>query len=164
MSSQWIESFVQAGADVITLHIEACSPLKLKALLKRIRSHGLLSGISLNPKTPLSRIKTLLAEVDLVLVMSVQPGFGGQSFKPEVLTKVRELAKLQEKYDYFIEIDGGINDQTIGLASEAGAEIFVAGHAIYSHKDRKKAVCSLTKAAFSKPQKQPKKITPRDSL
>ncbi len=133
---RWIEPFVEAGADLITIHVETSkSP---KALLRKIRDLGVRAGISLNPDTPIKSVLNLLGEIDLVLVMSVFPGFGGQKFMPNALKKVETLHKARSDgapkpgfQSFRIEIDGGINAETIQSARKAGADTFVAGHAIF---------------------------------
>ncbi len=140
---KFIPDFIEAEADSITIHAEACKDIK-KAI-DIIKSKGLRVGISINPPTPLDLIKPYLDDVDMVLIMSVNPGYAGQEFMPEVLKKVKELRKLRPNLD--IEIDGGINKDTIKQAAKAGANIFVAGSSIFKQKDRKKAIDELKKAA-----------------
>ena len=136
--------FAKAGADYITVHFEATPDPK--ALLKMIRSHGKKAGISVKPKTPIEVIEPLLADLDLVLVMSVEPGFGGQSFIGDSLNKVKWLVQQKKKQSFLIEIDGGINTTTAMAAKAAGVEIFVAGSAIFNAKDRKLAYQQLEQA------------------
>jgi len=138
----FIDAYAEAGAHIITLH-EECKD-DIKSAFDLIRSKGIKVGISINPPTPLDRIKKYLDEVDMVLIMSVNPGYAGQKFIPEVLDKIREIRRLKPKLD--IEIDGGINADTIKLAADAGANVFVAGSAIFDKKDRKKAVFALRDA------------------
>ena len=128
---KYIEAYSDAGADIITIHPEATDDLKssiskIKELKKRI-------GVSLNPETKIDVIENILDQVDLVLIMSVNPGFGGQKFMPEVLEKIKELKKImdQEKLDFDIEIDGGINFDNYKLAINAGANILVSGTTIF---------------------------------
>ena len=138
--------FIDAGADIITFHLEAVTdPLPL---LKYIRKAGKRAGISVKPKTPIEVLESLLPIIDLVLVMSVEPGFGGQGFIPESLEKVKWLAemKMKHQYRYLIEIDGGINATTAVAAKNAGVEVFVAGSAVFGAKDRKQAYLDLEKA------------------
>lgn len=137
--------FAQAGADVITIHYEAVKDLP--SILSKIRSAGKKAGVSIKPKTPVEVLEPFLASLDLVLVMSVEPGFGGQSFMPEMLDKARWLSQYKKAKGchYLIEIDGGINQATIASAKAAGVEVFVAGSAIFSAKDRKKAFDDLMK-------------------
>lgn len=137
---QYIESFAKAGADYITVHVEACP--HLHRTIQLIRSYGVKPGVVLNPHTPIETIQHVLEDIDMVLFMTVNPGFGGQKFIHSVVSKVQQLsAIIKEKgLSIEIEIDGGINAETIIPCAEAGATIFVAGSAIYSHQDRKKAL------------------------
>lgn len=129
---KYIEEFRQAGADVITIHSEATDDLS--GTLKRIRELDAVSGIAINPGTPVSDIQSNLEFADLVLPMSVEPGFGGQSFNETVLPKFKQLRKLGGE-DLLLEIDGGINVDTIATAHEAGVDMFVAGSAIFKKED-----------------------------
>ncbi|MBU0629085.1 MAG: ribulose-phosphate 3-epimerase [Nanoarchaeota archaeon] len=138
----FIPNFIDAGADIITIHSEACKDIPKTIAL--IRSKGVKVGLSINPPTPLSMIKPYLNDIDMVLIMSVNPGYAGQKFIPEVLTKIRELRKLKPNLD--IEIDGGINKGTITEAVKAGANIIVAGSSIFNNPDRKQAIEDLKKA------------------
>jgi len=131
--------FLRAGADVITFHFEASTdPLALIQLIKRSEKKA---GMSIKPNTPVEVLKPFLSELDLVLVMSVEPGFGGQGFMPESLEKVKWLSaqKKAAGHSFLIEIDGGINPITAQACRAAGVEVFVAGSAIFGAKDRKKA-------------------------
>ena len=128
---KYIEAYSDAGADIITIHPEATddldeSILKIKSLNKKV-------GVSLNPETKIDLIINHLEKIDLILIMSVNPGFGGQKFMPEVLGKIKELKKIQEKnnFDFDIEIDGGINFENSKTAIEAGANILVSGTTIF---------------------------------
>ena len=134
----YIRSFAQAGADILTIHIEACKDPK-KTLLD-IRKLGVVPCICIKPKTPLASIKKYLNYVDMVLVMTVKPGFGGQAFMDSVLPKIR---KLRELFDGDIEVDGGINAKTAKLAKDAGANVLVAGTAVFGQKDYRKAIRQL---------------------
>lgn len=140
----WIEDFAKAGASVITVHAEAT--VHLDRLLNSIREKGCKVGVSINPGTPVSAIEEVLDLVDLVLVMSVNPGFGGQKFIESTVKKVERLAQLRGSRNYLIEIDGGINASNIGRLAKAGVDVFVAGNAVFSPKDRKKAVADLRAA------------------
>jgi ribulose-phosphate 3-epimerase len=137
----WIEPFATAGADVITIHAEAAPHLDRQ--LNRIRELGKKAGVSLNPGTPLSAIEEVLDIVDLVLVMSVNPGFGGQKFIPTALDKVSRLATLRGARGFVIEVDGGVKADNIGRLRSVGAEVFVAGSAVFGQRDRKAAIESL---------------------
>ena len=135
---KYIKDFADAGADIITVHPEATD--NLVQTIELIKSLGKKAGVSLNPKTTLDSILPVLHLVDLVLVMSVNPGFGGQKFMPEVLSKVKELrAKIdQEKLNIDIEIDGGIDFETAKLAKDAGVDILVSGTTLFDSKDNLK--------------------------
>jgi ribulose-phosphate 3-epimerase len=140
---QYIESFAKAGADYITVHVEACR--HLHRTIQLIKSFGVKAGVVLNPATPVQLIEPIIEELDIVLLMSVNPGFGGQKFIPSVLNKikqVRDLAK-QKGVQLEIEVDGGVNEQTARLCVEAGATILVAGSAVYNQEDRGKAISRL---------------------
>ncbi len=138
---QYIEEFRKAGSDWITIHVEATK--QVGETLDFIKKLGAKAGISLRPKTPLSAIDPYLSKLDLVLIMSVEPGFGGQSFMPEMMDKVRELRK---KFSGMISVDGGVNAQTASAAINAGADILVAGTAVFGQKDRSAAIETLRKA------------------
>ena len=132
---KYIEDYAAAGADIITVHPEATHNLedsinKIKDLKKKV-------GVSLNPETSIDLIKNLLDKIDLVLIMSVNPGFGGQKFMPEVLEKIKELKKIREieKLNFDIEIDGGINFDNCKIAIEAGANILVSGTTVFKSND-----------------------------
>ena len=135
---KYIEAFAKAGSDIITIHIEACaSP---KEILEKIKNLGLKAGISINPPTPLSAIKDFLDYADMVLVMSVNPGLGGQKFIPEVVPKIKELKEI---YNKDIEVDGGINSKNAQEVVQAGANILVAGNYIFKATNVKEAIRSL---------------------
>ena len=129
---KYIKAFADAGSDIITLHPEATD--NLKRAVSTIKSLGKKAGVSLNPKTPISALMDVINEIDLILIMSVNPGFAGQSFMSEVLPKVSELRKMinDKKLKIDIEIDGGINFETAPLAVKAGANILVSGTTIFS--------------------------------
>ena len=132
---EYIENYAEAGADIITIHPEATE--NLKDSINLIKKLGKKAGVSLNPKT---EIKTLIDEIehiDLVLVMSVNPGFGGQEFMPEVLTKIKELKDIKEKnqYHFSIEVDGGINFSNSKIILEAGADILVSGTTVFKENN-----------------------------
>jgi len=140
---QYIEQFIKRGADVISVHAESTHHLHRTVHL--IKSLGAKASVALNPATPLQVIDYILEDLDMVLLMTVNPGFGGQKFIPQVLPKIRDLRQKIEEKDLMvdIEVDGGINDKTIGKTIEAGANIFVAGSYVYGQKDRTKAISSL---------------------
>ena len=128
---KYIDAYSEAGADIITIHPEATEDLS--GSIKKIKELGKKVGISLNPETKVNIIIDYLDKIDLVLIMSVNPGFGGQKFMPEVLSKIKELKKIQEEknIDFDIEIDGGINFENSKIAIEAGANILVSGTTIF---------------------------------
>ena len=140
----WKE-FQKAGADLITFHSEIAAD---KAqLAKDIKASGIKAGVSIKPKTPVSEIELLLPFLDLVLVMTVEPGFGGQAFICDMLPKISELKKIidDKKYDCLIEVDGGINAETGAQCAQAGADVLVSGNYIFSSANPESAVCSLSK-------------------
>ena len=129
--SRYIKDVVEAGADIITVHAEACR--HLDRTIDAIKEQGVLAGVALNPATPLSAIENILPKVDMVLIMTVNPGFGGQKFIPYTLDKIRDLRKMLHergsKAD--IEVDGGINFENVEAVMDAGANIIVAGSAVF---------------------------------
>lgn len=144
---QYIEAFIKAGADIITVHQEAC--VHLHRTIMMIKEQGVKAGVVLNPATSVSLIEEILPELDMVLLMTVNPGFGGQRFIPSVLKKVEELSSLREalELDFEIEIDGGVNIETAGLCTNAGADVLVAGSAVYNQEDRAAAIAAIREAA-----------------
>jgi ribulose-phosphate 3-epimerase len=140
--ARYIGAFIEAGSDMITVHIEVVSLKELTAIAKVLRKSGVKLGISLNPATPLAKIRKALPLVDFVLVMSVNPGFGGQAFIPSALGKIRQLRAIFKKD---IAVDGGINNITGRLVRQAGANILAAGSYIFGAKNTKKAINSLRK-------------------
>ncbi|AIF66332.1 ribulose-phosphate 3-epimerase [Terribacillus saccharophilus] len=144
---QYIDAFIKAGADIITVHQEAC--VHLHRTIMMIKEQGVKAGVVLNPATPVSLIEEILPELDMVLLMTVNPGFGGQRFIPSVLKKVEELSSLREalELDFEIEIDGGVNIETAGLCTNAGADVLVAGSAVYNQEDRAAAIAAIREAA-----------------
>ncbi|OFZ83585.1 MAG: ribulose-phosphate 3-epimerase [Bdellovibrionales bacterium RIFOXYD1_FULL_55_31] len=140
---KWIVPFAKAGADIITIHAEATK--QLSRLLTEIRGHGIKAGVSINPATPLTAIEKNLDEVDLVLIMSVHPGFGGQKFIESSISKVTRLADVRKDRPFLIEIDGGIQPDKVEELVEAGVDVFVAGSSVFSQKNRAKAVAELKK-------------------
>jgi len=131
----FIDDFVQAGADILTVHAEA--GYHLHRSLQHIRKAGAKPAVSLNPASPLSMIEYVLDDLDMVLLMTVNPGFGGQDFIPEVIPKIERLREMIDKrgLNVELEVDGGIGPETINRVSSAGADVFVAGSAIYHSKD-----------------------------
>lgn len=148
-ADRYIEDFAKAGADYITVHVEACP--HLHRTIQLIRSFGVKPGVVLNPHTPVESIQHVLEDIDMVLFMTVNPGFGGQKFIHSVVPKVKQLADIvkERNLSLEIEIDGGINEETIIPCVEAGATIFVAGSAIYQAPDKGKALLAIKEAALS---------------
>ncbi|MEK6580244.1 MAG: ribulose-phosphate 3-epimerase [Bdellovibrionota bacterium] len=145
---EWVKPFAEAGADVITVHAEATH--HLDRLLAQIRDLGCQAGVSINPATPLSLIEEVLDSVDLVLIMSVNPGFGGQKFIESSLPKVKRLVEIRGNRGYRIEIDGGIGMTNARRVIEAGVDVLVAGSAIFGEKDRARAIQTLRSQAQKK--------------
>lgn len=135
---KYIDRFAEAGSDIITVHYEACKD-RLKDTLKEIKALGVKCGAVINPDTPVSVLKNVIEECDMVLLMSVFPGFGGQKFIPEVLEKVKEARALINSTgkDIDLEIDGGINEENAPLVKSAGANVLVAGSTVFKYEDRK---------------------------
>ena len=138
--ARFFDDFVKAGADGITIHYEAT--VNAPADLKALRQLGVRAGISIKPQTRVEQIEHLLALCDLVLVMSVEPGFGGQSFQPQALQKLESLASLREQkgYAYVLEVDGGVNRETIPAVVSAGADWLVMGSAFFKERDYGRAL------------------------
>ena len=134
---KFIDDFVAAGSDMLTVHIEAISALRFAPCALRLKSRGIKVGVSLNPNTPLEKIKNLLDMVDFVLVMSVNPGFSGQKFIPSVLPKIKKLRSI---FSGDISVDGGVNAQVAGRLIKAGANILACGSYIFGAKDTKLAI------------------------
>ncbi|SDG61119.1 ribulose-phosphate 3-epimerase [Klenkia brasiliensis] len=141
---RWAPAYAELGARNVTVHAEACTS-DPRALAKDLRSAGALAGLALKPGTPLEDYIEVLRDFDTLLVMSVEPGFGGQAFMPEVLDKVREARRLVDTghLTLLVEIDGGINADTVEAAAEAGVDMFVAGSAVYGADDPSAAIASL---------------------
>ncbi|MCA1040723.1 ribulose-phosphate 3-epimerase [Bacillus infantis] len=140
---QYIEAFAKAGADYITVHAEAST--HLHRTIHLIKSYGVKAGVVLNPATPAEALKHIIQDIDMVLLMTVNPGFGGQKFISSVLPKIRQVKEMaaEQKPDLEIEVDGGVNEETAKLCIEAGANVLVAGSAVYNQKDRAKAIAAL---------------------
>ncbi|MDH7508664.1 MAG: ribulose-phosphate 3-epimerase [Methanomassiliicoccales archaeon] len=137
---RFIDEFARAGADLITIHIESTE--SIEKTLRQIKSLGKKAGLSLNPATPFETAKKYMELVDLVLVMTVQPGFAGQKFMPEVIPKLKEIRQFIDHsgLDIEVEVDGGINRQTCNVAVNAGATVLAAGSALFSAKDMKEEI------------------------
>ncbi|MBU8877781.1 ribulose-phosphate 3-epimerase [Bacillus sp. FJAT-29790] len=140
---QYIEAFVKAGADYITVHVEACR--HLHRTIHFIKSFGIKAGVVLNPATPVHTIENILEDIDMVLLMTVNPGFGGQEFIHSVLPKISAVKEMADSkgLNIEIEVDGGVNEETAKLCIEAGANVLVAGSAVYNQKDRAKAIAAI---------------------
>lgn len=146
---RYIEQFVRAGADLITIHVE--STTRPKDALQKIKDHDMKVGIALSPNTPASAVFPYLDMVDMVLVMTVEPGFGGQEMIPETIEKVREIKKYidEKNLRINIEVDGGINENNAKDAIDAGANVIVAGSAIFKSKTPSKVIKKMREAEFS---------------
>lgn len=139
---RYIKDFIDAGSDILTLHVESTD--KISECLKEIKSRGVKAGVTLRPSTSLDLILPYLKGVDLVLVMTVEPGFSGQSFMSEQVAKITELKKiaLQDKYNFWIEVDGGVSDKTAPQCVQAGANVLVAGNFVFKN-DYKRSISLL---------------------
>lgn len=137
---RYISAFAKAGADIISVHVETC--LHLHRTIQLIKQHGLKAGVVLNPATPVEQVKHILQDIDLILLMTVNPGFGGQEFIKSVVPKIKQISKMivDRGLSIEIEVDGGINVDTARLCVEAGANVLVAGSAIYDQTDRKLSI------------------------
>jgi ribulose-phosphate 3-epimerase len=137
---RYISDFAKAGADLISVQVESC--VHLDRTIQMIKEFDLRAGVVLNPSTPLSSIEWIIDQVDLVTIMSVNPGFGGQDFIPGSLNKVRVLRRMiqDQKLSILVEIDGGVNEKTIKDISDAGVDVFVAGSAIFKSPDYKETI------------------------
>lgn len=135
--------FIDAGADLLTFHIEACEDAE--SLLDTIRESGAMAAVSIKPATPIESVYPLLKKCDMVLIMTVEPGYGGQSFMPEMVEKITKLkAEIEgQGLDVMIQVDGGINAETAKICREAGADILVAGSSVFKSEDRKAAIDAL---------------------
>ncbi|KAB2860561.1 MULTISPECIES: ribulose-phosphate 3-epimerase [Exiguobacterium] len=144
---RFVEDFIKAGADIVTVHVEATN--HLHRVLQQIKAAGAKCGVVLNPHTPLSLIEHVLGDVDMVLLMTVNPGFGGQKFIESVVPKIAALNEMRQarRLDFEIEIDGGVNAETAKLCIDAGADVLVAGSAIYNEPSYKDAIDSIRNAS-----------------
>lgn len=140
---KYVEQFAKAGADLITIHAEACDDIL--STINKVKDLGCKVGVSINPETSLDVIKEIIQNVDLVLIMSVHPGFGGQSFIEDVLPKIKKTRDIISKIDkeIHLEVDGGINDKTAKTAIEYGADVLVAGNFVFTNASYKDAIKSL---------------------
>ena len=141
----FISEFVQAGADYLTVHVEACT--HLHRTLQSIKEKGSKAGVTLNPATPLWAIETILPDADLLLIMSVNPGFGGQAFIPASIEKIKAARQMIDKLGLKteLEVDGGLKVDNVGLISAAGADILVAGSAIFKSRDYRETIGKMRK-------------------
>ncbi len=140
-NEKYVDDFLRLGFDMIIVHYESCKDIP--RIIKKVKKQGKKVALAINPPTPLSAIKNYLDELDMVLIMSVNPGFSGQSFDPSVLQKIRELRSMKKDLD--IEVDGGIKVGNARLVAEAGANIVVSCSGIYNFEDKKKAIEELMK-------------------
>jgi len=143
---QYIADFAQAGADIISVHVEACK--HLHRTIHSIKEHGKKAGLVINPATPIEWVKPIFKELDLLLFMTVNPGFGGQSFIPDVLNKIKQADAWRKDINSEIEfeVDGGINPITADLCAKAGVDVFVAGSAIFNQPNRASAIAEIQAA------------------
>ncbi|MCG7407596.1 ribulose-phosphate 3-epimerase [Paenibacillus sp. ACRRX] len=144
---KYVADFAKAGADIITVHAEACS--HLHRVIYQIKEQGVRAGVALNPHTPISAIEEVIMDIDLALVMTVNPGFGGQRFISNCVDKIRRLRQLSDQRGHkglHIEVDGGITTDTARSVVEAGADVLVAGSAVYGSKDRAAAIQAIRQA------------------
>lgn len=148
---RYIKDFVKAGADIVTIHLESCADPD--AALELIRSMDVRVGLSISPATPVERIIPYLQKIDMALIMTVVPGFGGQSFMPEMLEKVRTVKRYADSHDLKldIEVDGGIKPDNVGLVTAAGANVIVAGSAIFGASKPKSVITAMREAAAEHP-------------
>jgi ribulose-phosphate 3-epimerase len=144
---RWAPAYAEAGVDSVTFHLEAAAaPVRLARELRRL---GARSGIAVRPATPVEQLEDLLPEVDMLLIMTVEPGFGGQEFLDMCLPKIRRARQLVSRsgLDIWIQVDGGVSAETIGRCAEAGADVFVAGSAVYEAENPSTAIDELRKLA-----------------
>ncbi|MCL6603561.1 MAG: ribulose-phosphate 3-epimerase [Paenibacillus sp.] len=149
---RYIADFAAAGAGVITVHAEAC--IHLHRVIHQIKELGIMAGVAINPGTPASAIREVLMDVDMVLVMTVNPGFGGQTFIPGTVRKIRQIRQWADEVNpsLRIQVDGGIAESTAALVAAAGADVLVAGNAVFGRSDRAAAIASIRAAAVANAQ------------
>ena len=138
---RYIQKFKSVGADILTVHYEACT--HLHRTIHKIKEEGMKAGVALNPHTSVGSIKDVLADLDLVCIMSVNPGFGGQSFINNTYNKVRKLAALKKQNNFLIEIDGGVNSENARKLIDSGADVLVAGSFVFRSADPMKTISSI---------------------
>lgn len=143
---RYVDAYAQAGADIMTIHTESTS--HIHGALQKIKAAGMKAGVVINPGTPVSALEPVLSLVDQVLIMTVNPGFGGQAFIPECLDKVKQVVDLRQanSFDFDIEVDGGVDDKTIAACAKAGANVFVAGSYLFKAEDLVSQVQTLRTA------------------
>ncbi|MFA1818616.1 ribulose-phosphate 3-epimerase [Virgibacillus oceani] len=148
--NDYIPAFASAGADIITVHQEAC--VHLHRTIQLIKDQGKKTGVVINPATPAEVLRTILPDIDLVLVMTVNPGFGGQEFIENCVEKIEQIAAWRKEMGllFEIEVDGGVNKDTAKQCTDAGADVLVAGSAVFKHDDRKAAINVIREAAEGK--------------
>ena len=148
---RYIDAFTKAGADIITFHLESCADPD--AVIREIRARDLRCGLAISPATPVEEILPYLPKIQMALVMTVVPGFGGQAFMPRCLEKVRVIRRIAERdrLKLDIEVDGGINEENVGLATAAGANVIVSGSTIFRSKRPKLTIANMLKAAKANP-------------
>ena len=146
---RYIKTFVDIGADILTVHYEACN--HLHRTIQKIKSLGIKAGVAINPHTPVSVLKDIIKEIDLVCIMSVNPGFGGQSFISRTFKKINKLNKIveKEKTNVLIEIDGGVNDKNSKKLIDSGANVLVAGNFVFSSKNPKETINNLKQNIYN---------------
>jgi ribulose-phosphate 3-epimerase len=141
----YLDAFIEAGADILTVQVEACT--HLHRTVNAIKEKGIKTGVALNPATPLESLDYILPNLDVVMIMTVNPGFGGQEFIPTMLTKIEQLKRMitERKLKVEIEVDGGIKVENIGEVARRGGDIFVAGSGIFGTPDRKATITKMRK-------------------
>ena len=146
---RYIKTFVDIGAEILTVHYEACN--HLHRTIQKIKSLGIKAGVAINPHTPVSVLKDIIKEIDLVCIMSVNPGFGGQSFISRTYEKINKLIKIvkKEKTNVLIEIDGGVNDKNSKKLIDSGANVLVAGNFVFSSKNPKETINNLKQNIYN---------------
>lgn len=145
---RYVGEFCKAGADLVMFHLEADQPQDIFAAIEEVKAHGKMVGLSVKPKTPAETLVPYLPLLDMVLVMTVEPGFGGQSFMHDQLPKIRKIAEMiaEVKPDCLLEVDGGVDGNTSPLVKEAGANVLVAGSAVFGKPDRALAIRTIREA------------------
>lgn len=141
----YAERFIKAGADILTIHVEAA--LHLHRSIQNIKKHNILCGVSLNPATAIESLEYVIPDIDLILIMTVNPGFGGQEFIPQMIEKIKKTKTIIDNSNkkIILEVDGGVNAENIGRIAQAGADICVAGASVFTTGDVKKAIADLKK-------------------